>query len=299
MTMTCDDARDLAPGFVLGALSLDEASAVRAHLATCEQSHAEFAELGGVVPYLADSLDPVEPPAGLRSRLLAAAAAERPGIGQGSAAALVAAEAPSAAAPVAAEAPSADVTAAPLIPFPTPVDREQRAATRARTRGSWLLRIAAVLAIAVLGAWNLQLQARLSGVEGDLAAAQAYRAAMTAVLEVAGRPGAQSGFLAAADPGSNATGVAAASGGSVVLAVQNLAPTTGTAVYEAWVIVGDAAPVPVGSFQVGVGGTGVFRGSTALATSGAIVALTLEPAPGATTPTLPVLTLGTIVGGTG
>ena len=191
------------------------------------------------------------------------------------------------------------MAAAPLIPFPTAVDREQRVATRARTRGSWLLRIAAVLAIAVLGAWNLQLQARLSGVEGDLAAAQAYRAAMTAVLEVAGRPGAQSGFLAAADPGSNATGVAAASGGSVVLAVQNLAPTTGTAVYEAWVIVGDAAPVPVGSFQVGVGGTGVFRGSTALATSGAIVALTLEPAPGATTPTLPVLTLGTIVGGTG
>ena len=288
MTMTCDAARDLAPGFVLGALGLDEALAVRAHLATCEQSHAEFAELGGVVPYLANSLDPVEPPAGLRSRLLAAAAAERPGIGQGSAGA-----------PVAAEAPSADVAAAPLIPFPTAVDREQRVATRAQTRGSWLLRIAAVLAIAVLGAWNLQLQARLSGVEGDLAAAQAYRAAMTAVLEVAGRPGAQSGFLAAADPGSNATGVAAASGGSVVLAVQNLAPTTGTAVYEAWVIVGDAAPVPVGSFQVGVGGTGVFRGSTALATSGAIVALTLEPAPGATTPTLPVLTLGTIVGGTG
>ena len=302
MTMTCDDARDLAPGFVLGALGLDEALAVRAHLATCEQSHAEFAELGGVVPYLANSLDPVEPPAGLRSRLLAAAAAERPGIGQGSAAAPVAAAAPVTAAPApvtAAEAPSADVAAAPLIPFPTAVDREQRVATRARTRVSWLLRIAAVLAIAVLGAWNLQLQGRLSGVEGDLAAAQAYRAAMTAVLEVAGRPGAQSGFLAAADPGSNATGVAAASGGSVVLAVQNLAPTTGTAVYEAWVIVGDAAPVPVGSFQVGVGGTGVFRGSTALATSGAIVALTLEPAPGATTPTLPVLTLGTIVGGTG
>lgn len=282
MTMSCDDARDLAPGFVLGALGSDETSAVRAHLATCDQLHAEFAELGGVVPYLADSLDPVEPPAGLRPRLLAAAAAERPGMGQGST-----------------EAPVAAVAATPLIPFPTAVDREQRVATRAQTPGSWLLRIAAVLAIAVFGAWNLQLQARLSGVEGDLAAAQAYRAAVTAVLEVAGRPGAQSGFLAAADPGSKATGVVAASGGSVVLAVQNLAPTGGTAVYEAWVIVGDAAPVPVGSFQVGVGGTGVFRGSTALATSGAIVALTLEPAPGATTPTLPVLTLGTIVGGTG
>lgn len=305
MTMTCDNARDLAPGFVLGALSPDEASDVRAHLATCEQEHPEFAELGGVVPYLAESLDPVEPPAELRSRLLAAASAEGPGIVRGPAASPVA-EAPvvvrggmpqtEALPPVVERTPSAPT---PPIPFPSAGDREQRAASRSQTRGSWLVRIAAVLAIAVLGAWNLQLQSRLSGVEGDLAAAHAYRAAVTAVLDAAAQPGAQSGFLAAADPGSRATGLVAASGGSVVLAVQNLAPTTGAQVYEAWVIVGDAAPVPLGSFLVGVGGTGVFRGSTALAASGAIVALTLEPAPGATTPTLPVLTLGTIVGGTG
>lgn len=282
MTMTCDDARDLAPGFVLGALSPDEASAVRAHLATCEQEHAEFAELGGVVPYLADSLDPVEPSAGLRSRLLAAAAAEGP--------------ASAATPPVAGHTASA---ATPPIPFPSRAERELRAADRMSGRGTWTLRIAAVLAIAVLGAWNLQLQSRLSGVEGDLAAAQAYRAAVTAVLDAAAQPGAQSGFLAAADPGSQATGLVAASGGSVILAVQNLAPTTGAQVYEAWVIVGESAPVPLGGFEVGPGGTGIFRGSTALAASGAIVALTLEPARGATTPTLPVLTLGTIVGGTG
>lgn len=298
MTMTCDDARDLAPGFVLGALSPDEASAVRAHLATCAQEHAEFAELGGVVPYLADSVDPVEPPAGLRSRLLAAAAAERPGgVARESAAGLTAAERPGAS-PVVAEGREGAAPTSP-IPFPSAGNREQRAAARMSGRGAWILRIAAVLAIAVLGAWNLQLQSRLSGVEGDLAAAQAYRAAVTAVLNAAAQPGAQSGFLAAADPGSQATGLVAASGGSVILAVQNLAPTTGSQVYEAWVIVGDSAPVPLGGFEVGLGGTGVFRGSTALAASGAIFALTLEPARGATTPTLPVLTLGTIVGGAG
>lgn len=286
MTMTCDDARDLAAGFVLGALSPDEASAVRAHLETCEHEHAEFAELGGVVPYLADSLEPVEPPAGLRSRLLAAAAAERSDVAGGSAASPE----------VAARSERAPTSP---IPFPSSIEREQRAVARASGRGMWLVRIAAVLAIAVLGAWNLQLQSRLSGVEGDLAAAQAYRAAVTAVLNAAAQPGAQSGFLAATDPGSTATGLVAATGGSVILAVQNLAPTTGAQVYEAWVIVGDSAPVPLGGFEVGVGGTGVFRGSTALAASGAIVALTLEPAHGATTPTLPVLTLGTIVGGAG
>lgn len=272
MTMTCDDARDQAAGFVLGALSLDEAAAVRAHLATCEQPHPEFAEFGGVVPYLADSLDPVEPSVGLRARILAAAAQD------------IAGTVPAATTP---------------IPFPAAAEREQRAAVRTSSRGTWVMRIAAVLAIAALGAWNLQLQGRLSGVEGDLAAAQAYRAAVTAVLDAAAQPGAQSGFLAATDPGSRATGVVAASGGSVILAVQNLAPTTGTQVYEAWVIVGEAAPVPLGGFEVGAGGTGVFRGSTALAAPGAIIALTLEPARGATTPTLPVLTLGTITGAAG
>lgn len=269
MTMTCDDARDQAAGFVLGALSLDEAAAVRAHLATCDQPHPEFADMGGVVPYLAESLDPIEPPVGLRARILAAAAPDVERI--------------------------AASTTSP-IPFPAAAERERRATARATGRGTWLLRIAAVLAIAALGAWNVQLQSRLAGVDDDLAAAQAYRAAVTAVLDAAAQPGAQSGFLGAADPGSRATGVVAASGGSVILAVQNLAPTTGAQVYEAWVIVGDAAPVPLGGFEVGAGGTGVFRGSTALAESGVIVALTLEPAPGATTPTLPVLTLGTIMG---
>ena len=137
MTMTCDDARDLAPGFVLGALSPDEASAVRAHLATCEQEHAEFAELGGVVPYLADSVDPVEPPAGLRSRLLAAAAAERPGgVARESAAGLTAAERPGAS-PVVAEGREGAAPTSP-IPFPSAGNREQRAAARclAAERGS-------------------------------------------------------------------------------------------------------------------------------------------------------------------
>ena len=53
-------------------------AAVREHLATCPESHAEFEELGGVVPYLLDDprLELVEPPAALRDRIMAAAAAD-------------------------------------------------------------------------------------------------------------------------------------------------------------------------------------------------------------------------------
>jgi anti-sigma-K factor RskA len=98
-----------------------------------------------------------------------------------------------------------------------------------------------------------------------------------------------------ADAPTAASGLAATGpDGTVVISMHDLVPTTGTQVYEAWVIVGEAAPVPLGGFRVGAAGTGVFDGSTALAEPGAILALTLEPGPGATTPTAPVLTVGAL-----
>ena len=47
--LTCDEVRDLAASFVLGALDAAEADAVRAHLASCADPHAEIAELGRVL----------------------------------------------------------------------------------------------------------------------------------------------------------------------------------------------------------------------------------------------------------
>jgi anti-sigma factor RsiW len=285
MNLTHDDVRDLAAGYVLGALTPDEEAAVRDHLATCAEPHPEFAELGGVVPYLAASLEPVEPPAGLRDRLMAAAAAERP------AADRTAVDAP---------APPAGVTAPGPVPVPVPYpSADQRAVRDADRRGRfgvWAMGIAAVLAIAVLGAWNLQLQARLSDVEGALAAAATYEQGVASVLQVATQAGAQVAILSPApDSPAAATGLAATGpDGTVVITMHGLAATTGNEVYEAWVIVGSEAPVPLGDFKVGEAGTGVFRGSTALAAPGAILALTREPGPGATTPTVPVLTIGVL-----
>jgi anti-sigma factor RsiW len=74
--MTCDQIRDLAGAFVLGALSPAEADAVRAHLDSCDEAHAEIRELGGALPVLNESVPVVEPPAGLKSRIMAAAAAD-------------------------------------------------------------------------------------------------------------------------------------------------------------------------------------------------------------------------------
>src|SRR6476659_4842188 len=121
--MTHDEAVDLAAAYVLGALERPDEAAVRAHLETCGLPHPEFEALGGVVPALLelDASELVEPPAGLRDRIMAAAAA------------LATRERRS--------EPSAERT----IPFPSAAERtlrtERRAATRA-SRFDWALRIA-------------------------------------------------------------------------------------------------------------------------------------------------------------
>ena len=257
--LTHDEVVEMAGAFVLGALNPADEAAVRAHLATCQEPHEEIAELGGVLPALAESVPMVEPPADLKARIMAAAAADlaaREGSG----------------APGASE-PSA---------FPTATEREAR---RARTSaGTWILRVAAVLAIVALGGWNLLLQNQLN-------AAKTYEQSVAAVLEAAAAPGSLTAILTA--DGGTGSGLAAVSAtGEVTLAMQDLAPTSGDTVYEAWVIGSDNVPVPMGSFKVGSTGSASFEADGVPSTSGIVLALTLEPAPGAKTPTMPIISKG-------
>jgi hypothetical protein len=279
--LTHEEVLELVGAFVLGALEPAEDAAVRAHLATCGESHDEIAELGGVLPILAESVPIVEPPAGLRARIMAAAAEDLAARSAG---------APPAQAPQATTGvvpPGSDATTPAVAPatvaFPGPEEREARAARRTST-GSRLLRIAAVFAIVALGGLSVLLGVQLN-------AARSYQDGVASVLEVAAQPGSLTAILTA--DGGTGSGLAAVSAsGEVTIAMQALAPTSGSQVYTAWVIAGTAAPVPVGSFTVGNAGTAVFEGS-GLPTAGPLVlALTREPGPGATTPTMPIISKG-------
>ena len=270
--LTCDEVRELAGSFVLGALDGTQEAAVREHLASCPEVHQEIAELGGVLPVLAESVPVVEPPASLRDRIMAAAAADLEERDRG-------------AAPEAAPSTIEAATAAPATPvaLPGPAEREARRRGGAST-ATWLLRIAAVVAIAVLGISNLLLRAQLSQ-------SQSFEQAVQAVLDVSAKPGSLTAVLTA--DGGSGTGLAAIdSTGAVTMAMHDLAPTSGKQVYEAWVIGGDGVPVPIGSFQVGNGGTASMTASGVTASSGAVLALTLEAGPGAKTPTLPIISKG-------
>ena len=72
MTLRFDhgDVDELAAALALGAVDADEARAAREHLETCAEPHAELRSLLGADAVLAAWLEPVEPSAGLRDRLM-------------------------------------------------------------------------------------------------------------------------------------------------------------------------------------------------------------------------------------
>ena len=259
--LTCDEVREMAGAFVLGALDAPEEAAVRAHLEACSDPHPEIAELGAAIPAFFEMVPVVEPRDELKVRIMAAAAADLAARG-GTAA--------SASKP------------AGLVTFPS---AEDRVAGRTRTSaGPWLLRIAAVLVIAVLGGWAVLLQ-------GQLSAALSYQRSVATVIDAAARPGSLSAFLTA-DGGTGSGLAAVKADGAVAMVLRDLAPTSGSAVYEAWVIAGDGVPVPLGDFKVDNSGLAFFEAVGLPTTDGIVLALTLEAGPGATTPTMPIISKG-------
>jgi len=267
--LRCSEVADLAPAFVLGALEPAESDAVRRHLAECPEAHPEMAELHSVVPALFEAVEPLAPSAGLKDRILAAAAADAQG----------ATDTPrladSGRRPDAARTPRRQPLADDQTPGWLAIFR----------RPVWVtVSLAAILAVAVLGYQNLRLQE-------DNRILAAYREGVLELIEEATAPGAQLAALAPPE-GPGPTGVAAvAADGTVALIMHDLVPTTGTQVYEAWIIAGQAAPVPIGEFTVASDGLGTFRTDQPEAGAGVVVALSLEPGPDSTTPTT-VVALG-------
>ena len=268
--MTCTEVAEQAPAFVLGILSPAESDTVRRHLAECPELHAEMAELNSVVPALFEAVEPVAPPAGLKDRIMAAASADLAARRQPAAPAV----APQPSRP--AEPPRAADTQRPSLDFGELFRRPVWAALAA---------VALVAAIA-LGAWNAQLRDQVAGLES-------YRTGVVRVLDEAAKPGAQLAVLRDPSSAAGPTGLAAvAADGSVAIVMRNLPATSGTQVYEAWLIGADQVPVAIGDFTVGGSESASLLTSHAPLGEGVVVALTLEPQKGATTPTLPIRAAG-------
>ena len=279
--LSCSDILELSGAFVLGALAPEEADAVRAHIAACPEAHAEVAELGAVVPALFEAVELVAPPAGLKDRILAAAAAEQEAARAGAVAGAVVDT------QRAADAQPVVDTGRTLKPYPA-ADTQRRGWDLGALfrRPIWAgVAAAAVIAAIALGALNLQLRTQNE-------ALTAYRDGVIEVLEEAARPGAQLAVLVAPESGPGPTGLASVGAdGSVAIVMRDLAPTTGAEVYTAWLIGSEGTPIPIGDFRVDESRTAAFATAHATLGEGVTVALSREPQAGAKTPTT-VVALG-------
>ena len=284
--LTCDDVRDLAPLYVLDALEADEAAAVRAHLATCADPHAELAELGGVVPYLADSLEPLEPPAAVGERIAAAVQADLRGRArdESAAARLVGGYG----------SPAAAGSAAPVpAPAPTrtnaPIDLAGAgAARRPRPAWRWVLEAAAVLALVGVVGWDLVLQ-------GQLDSARRQASLLGSALTAAAQAGSVTATLQGSGPAASVSGfVVASSGGTNYMIVSGLPDPGAGRTYQAWYLEGQTA-VSAGVFPLGPEGVTVVS-MAGVAGPVSAVALTIEPSGGSSQPTSQPIVLANLTG---
>ena len=75
LRLDCSAVDELAASYAFGAVEPAEERAISSHLATCDEPHAEARSLIDVAGVLPSSLDPIEPSAGLRERMMATVAA--------------------------------------------------------------------------------------------------------------------------------------------------------------------------------------------------------------------------------
>jgi hypothetical protein len=211
---------ELAAGHAVNALEPEDEQAFLDHLRGCDQCRATLASLEDVTGTLAYAAEPADPPAALRSRILDAAAAERP---------------------------ATFGTRPPRHDLP----RERRPRVWQPTfHLASLATAAAVVAVLALGFWNLSLR-------GDGNAKQAALRKRTEALSCLAAADTRTFELTSVNGQHAKTCLA---GGSAYVVVDRLDENdTGSSVYVLWWMDAQQALHPVAGFDVEVAGTSVYR----------------------------------------
>ncbi len=281
MAIGCDRVRDLAPGFVLGALDPAEMAAVREHLKVCTKAHPEMREMGGVVPYLGGSLNPIEPPKHLRAAVMAAALED------------LRARTPEKAGPAEIAPAAVQPEDAPVLTVLEPVQAAGVVSlTRARTLrtrrvATWMARVAAAVAVVSLVGYAVALQ-------GDVNHLHEVEKNADNVLNDVTDPQARSAALVS-QVGSNVAGEAwLLPSGHVDVMMSGLEPTTNDQVYVVWSSADGSPTVKAGWFTVDDQGKGFLQIDNASPSNSLWLMVCLEPNKNVQRPTGPVIATGTI-----
>jgi anti-sigma-K factor RskA len=257
--MNCAEADELLGAYAVDALPADEAAAFRAHIAGCADHASRTAEMRALASSLASTVDPVPPPASLRSRLLDAVGREPQDSLAGTA-------------PPRRKDTAASVGATGRSPG-TPRRRAGPPGTpwrSVRPLQAWGALAAAIIAALIV--WNVALQ---SGDGGDGRYAFS-RASMTVPIRAHGQPGSGTAFYFEDDK-------------RMLIVVSDVGYLEPTETYQMWAIA-DGQPSSIGFLEPNANGLAStlvpFDANTAQT-----FAVTIEPAGGSSQPTTdPILT---------
>jgi anti-sigma-K factor RskA len=259
--LTCAEVDEMAGAYVLGAAAPDEEHRIQAHLATCPETHPEFAELGGVVAALATTIEPVDAPPDLKRNVMAAYERE---MGASS---------------VARPAPLAEQTDEPYA---------SRGGFALPRWLGWAAAGAAVLVLAVLGVWALGVQQR--------ADEQAHRSQVVAeALRVLAQPDSSYALMAGSGSAEGASGFTAVSAdGQGYMVMTNLPQAPAGMTYQAWYVTADGLPASAGTMTVDQDGVAIAENISPVDGT-SLMALTLEPTGGSPEPTSDPIVVGEMV----
>ena len=247
-------AEDLAL-YALGALTGEERATLETHLATCSSCKLELEQLRGDGALLALSTIGPKPPARARQRLLDAVAKEP--------------------------------RAARVVPAP---------------RRSWwgVLGWAAAVAVIVFAAslWkeNAALKQTLASASAQVTQSAHDLEDLRRIAAPMIEPEAQRITLVAVKTPPQPQGKAfyLRNRGSLVFMANNLAPLPPQKAYELWLIPAQGAPIPVGVFKPDAHGSAtVVNPPLPAGTEAKAFAITIEGEAGATSPTMPIVMMGT------
>ena len=270
--MTHDELRESLPAFALGALDADERQAVASHLETCDACKAELVALERVVGGIGLDAAPVTPPASLRARVLDRVAAEQR------------------------QSPQSHGT----LPFAPKHDRPLFSGSRLALAASVTLAIGASFYALALRSEITSLREMVaisaeesSKLRGELVDLRRNWAEAVRVMDVMKAPDMMKVDLKGQVdmPGASGRAFWSRTGG-IIFTADKLPPLPAGRVYQFWVINGKV-PTGAGTFTPNAqGAASLSTPVAALATPPDAFAVTIEPAGGSPTPTMPIVMVG-------
>lgn len=272
----------------LGALDAAEARELEEHLLTCAECRAEAAEWNDTAAALAFTAPAAQPPAELRSRILASARAEG---ARGMARQTLKGDSPK----VEDSRAQSFGDESKVVPFIRPERRRPGMAFRVAALAASLAFVALIISLVML--WNrynamqqevARVSARLSEAQGEVARERAAIVREREVMELITARDAQISTLSGTEMAKTARArfVFDRNSGRAMLMAYDLPPTPEGKAYQLWFIEEGKSPMPGRVFTTDASGNAAMPELVPVEGRNAkVFAITLEPAGGTTAPT--------------